>query len=105
MSDAKKPTPSKADSGRSEITGGAPPADWRRYLKIGAWGVLAVFAVLLLFLNGESVTVNLVFTEMRVPLFLALGLSMILGAILGGSMVYVSSRRRARRAAAKGKKK
>ncbi|MCH9718894.1 MAG: LapA family protein [Actinomycetia bacterium] len=106
MADAKQPTPGQEQGGKSEFNGGAPPADWRRYLRIGVWGVLAVFALLLLLLNGESVTVNLVFTKMSIPLFLALGLAMVLGAVLGGSLLYFRQRSKARRAAAqRGKKK
>ena len=105
MADAKQPSPEQEQSGKKEFSGGAPPADWRRYLRIGVWGVLAVFALLLLFLNGESVTVNLVFAEMSIPLFLALGLAMALGAILGGSLLYFRQRSKARAAAQRGKKK
>ncbi len=93
--------------GNAQIThvgGEAPPADWRKYVRVGLWLVLALLTALLLLRNSQTVEVDLLFGTLDVPLFVALGLALVLGALLGGSFLYFAGKRKSRRAA-KTKKK
>ncbi len=94
-------------TGGAQIThvGGEPPsADWRKYVRVGLWLVLAILTALLLLRNSQTVEVDLLFGTLDVPLFVALGLALILGALLAGSFLYFAGKRKSR-AAAKAKKK
>ncbi len=100
---AGTPTGGAADA--AEFRGTPPPADWRRYARFTLWGLLVVLVGLLLLRNSESVPVDFVFFTAEVPLFVALGLTFALGALLGASGVWFTGRRRAKRAAQTAKKK
>lgn len=80
-------------TGGAQIThvgGEPPPADWRKYVRVGLWLVLAILTALLLLRNSQTVEVDLLFGTLDVPLFVALGLAIVLGALLAGSIAATS---------------
>lgn len=71
---------------------------WTAYIKPVCWTIVAVYVVLFVFLNRETVTINFVLFTASVPMvYVLLGLTLI-GAGLGAG-VMVRTRRRAQRRA------
>lgn len=58
------------------------PPNWPRYLRLGLWAVLAIIIVLFLVGNSDSVSVSMVFSTVKLPLFVVLIIAMILGSLL-----------------------
>jgi uncharacterized integral membrane protein len=94
VSSAKEPPgrPDAASYGRPE------PADWRKYARFGLWVVIAVVALIFVFGNNEPTEVNFVLRTAKVPLYVALLISMILGILIGLGGVWLLGRRKAKKA-------
>lgn len=73
--------------------GGKPaPPNWRRYLRIAIWGVVAVFMAIFLLSNSRETTVDLVFVEVQMPLFLVLFGTLLVGMFLGAGLWHFRNR-------------
>jgi uncharacterized integral membrane protein len=100
-------TPPTRQDGVTQYGGRPPTADWRKYARASLWTVVVLVVGLLLAGNRQDATINLLFAEVTVPLFVALGVALGLGVLVGLSLGWLSRRRYDRKAivAAKAKKK
>ncbi len=57
-------------------------SDLQRNAKTAAWVFVAVITTIFLLRNAQSVEVDFVFTSVDMPLFIVLGATLILGAVL-----------------------
>lgn len=69
-----------------------PPADWRKYVRITVWVVVAAITALFLFFNRDPVNVSLVFTSLSMPLFLVLFGTLLVGMFLGAGLWHFRNR-------------
>lgn len=79
-------------SGTVHIGGKPGPANWRKYLRITIWGVVAAITAVFLFSNSRETTVDLVFLEVQMPLFLVLFGTLLVGMFLGAGLWHFRNR-------------
>lgn len=72
--------------------------------KVTGWVVVAVVTGLFLFRNSNTVEVDLVFSSVEMPLFVALLIAVVLGAVLGSGLMMLRARAKSKAATAKAKK-
>ncbi len=83
--------------GKPQPVGQPPPANWRRWARMTAWGVLALMVILFIVRNSQSVPVSFVFFTATIPLWIALTGVLIIGLILGYLAAWWGARQRRRR--------
>ncbi len=101
MSDPSVPSPKDPTARPDAASYGRPePADWRKYARVSLWVVVAVVALIFVFGNSDSVEVNFVLRTATVPLYVALLISLVLGALIGIGGTWILGRRKAKKAKA-----
>ncbi len=60
--------------------GKPPPVDWRKWIKPGAWGLLALYALAFVLLNGEQHDVHFLFFTAETNTIWLILFAMALGA-------------------------
>lgn len=79
-----------------------PKTPWTSYIKPVAWALVAIYAVIFVFLNRSIVQIDFIFFKTDVALiFVLVGMTLI-GAALGIGVVVATRRRAAKKAAAPG---
>ena len=91
---ADEPADRAEDKGVGTVHIGGKPAapNWRRYLRIALWVAVAAITALFLLNNSQQVDVSLVFTSLKMPLFLVLFGTLIVGMFLGAGLWHFRNR-------------
>ena len=82
MSTSSDEDPNRPSQPEVEEFGRVDPPDWKRYLRLSLWGIVAVIMVLFLVWNSDSIRVSMVFTDVELPLFVVLLIAMAFGSLL-----------------------
>lgn len=106
MSDAASSSQPGSQGPRREVYGNPPEAkSMTRYIKPSIYGVLALYALIILLLNRNTTEINFLFFTANLPLIVALGLMFILGGLTGWGLVSLRARNKRKLGQASGKKK
>jgi len=96
MAEQRDPETPKKSSGSSSPTryGRPEPVDYRKYIRWTIYGVAAGYTLLFLIFNSESTDVSFVFFSTKLPLFMVLGGTLVMGAFLGAGALYYVMRQK-----------